>query len=120
MSSKLGIKDMVRVADAAVNNPRGTHGSPDLDATDYLEVAGNDTAREITLTAKNDDESAALPLCLGSILKLSVFASVSALNTAYPVEDHYGSIAMVNVSGTYKLYVASSGSSTWVLAASQS
>lgn len=90
---------ILRVTDSESNVPLESTGRKDFDQTDYLEITGNGSSREITIAAKNDGETpTSLPIAISG-LKAGAVEAHTADDTLTPSES--GSIhTTVGATGT--------------------
>lgn len=115
---------IIRATDTETLKNLGTYGREDLDKSDYLKVTGNGTALNVTdrvidIYAGNDDAASTATnvhtRITGkgkSLLFLGTFASAAALPTN--AAEYYGALAVVNVTGVYKLYISTTAGWTVV------
>lgn len=118
---------IIRATDTETLKNLATYGREDLDKSDYLKVTGNGTAinvtdRQVVLYAGNDDSASTatnVHLKLSgkgkSLVYFGTFAQAADLPTN--AAEYYGALAVVNVSGVYKLYISTTAG--WVVVGTQ-
>ena len=119
---------IVRTVDSGTLRPRLATGREDTTKTDYIRITANGAAvnatdRNITISAQNDDAASTatnVHLTLGgkgkSLVYLPLYAQVADLPTN--AAAYYGSLAVVNVTGVYKLYISTTAG--WTVVGAQS
>jgi hypothetical protein len=118
---------IVRTVDSETNKNLTTTGAEDLDKSDHIEITANGAAlnatdRKVTIKADNDNAaSTATNVHLEltgkgkSVLYLGIFAAAANLPTH--AAEYSGALAVVNVSGTHKLYINTG--SAWAVVGTQ-
>lgn len=126
-SNVLCPQGIVRTVDTETNKNLSTTGAEDLDKSDHIEITANGAAvnatdRKVVIKADNDNAASTatnvhLELATKGkgCIKLPTFAQAADLPTNEAA--YYGMIAVVNVSGVYKLYISTTAG--WVVVGTQ-